>query len=164
LYRKIKISFLITLFSIFGFCLPSQLKADEAVRFELIVRQRPALVDNYYEIRRDTVDIIVGQSLYSLIVNMSLDIKVEKADSQSVEFTNHLTTIGKTPYNFAERYKVEYNLPARVENIPGKNGSLYQLLISPRKLIIRWPILIGISSRVIWKPTLFSFVMRSVFR
>ncbi|RKX23084.1 MAG: hypothetical protein DRP51_01235 [Candidatus Zixiibacteriota bacterium] len=135
MYRKIKISFLITLFSIFGFCLPSQLKADEAVRFELIVRQRPALVDNYYEIRRDTVDIIVGQSVYSLIVNMSLDIKVEKADSQSVEFTNHLTTIGKTPYNFAERYKVEYNLPARVENIPGKNGSLYQLLISPRKLI-----------------------------
>ncbi len=135
MYNKIKIPFLLTFFSIIGLCLPSQLKADEAVQFELIVRQKPALIDNYFEIRRDTIEVIIGQSHYNLLVNMSLDINVEKVDSQSVEFTNHLTTIGKTPYNFAKRYKVEYNLPARVENIPGKNGSIYQLLISPRKLI-----------------------------
>ena len=135
MYNKIKVPFLLTFLSIIGLCLPSHLKADEAVQFELIVRQKPALIDNYFEIKRDTIEVIVGQSHYNLLVNMSLDIMVEKADSQSVEFTNHLTTIGKTPYNFAKRYKVEYNLPARIENIPGKNGSIYQLLISPRKLL-----------------------------
>ncbi|RKX17031.1 MAG: hypothetical protein DRP51_11540, partial [Candidatus Zixiibacteriota bacterium] len=133
--NKIKYIFLLTFFSIFGISVPSLLLADEAIRFELIVRQKPAMVDNYYEIRRDTIEVLVGHSLYNLLVNMSLDIKVESIDSLSVEFTNHLTTIGQTPYNFAKRYKVEYNLPARVENIPGKNGSIYQLLISPRELI-----------------------------
>ncbi len=133
--NKIRYIFLLTFFSVLGLSAPSLLLADEAVRFELIVRQKPAMVDNYYEIKRDTVEVLVGHSLYNLLVNMSLDIKVESVDSLSVEFTNHLTTIGQNPYNFAKRFKVEYNLPARVENIPGKNGSIYQLLISPRELI-----------------------------
>ncbi|MCP4703580.1 MAG: hypothetical protein GY865_03140, partial [candidate division Zixibacteria bacterium] len=135
MFNKIINRFLLTLLIGVGLLLPSQLMADEAVRFELIVRQKPAMVDNYYEIKRDTIDVIIGKSFYNLIVNMSLDIEVEKTDSLSVEFTNHLTTIGKTPYNFAKRYKVEFNLPARVENIPGKNGSIYQLLISPREIV-----------------------------
>lgn len=135
MFNKRKYFLLLILLFAIGLFVPSHLMADEAVRFELIVRQKPALIDSYFEIRRDTVEVIVGQNLYNLIVNMSLDIEVEKVDSHSVAFTTHLTTIGQNIYTFAKRYQVEYNLPARIENIPGKNGSIYQLLISPRELI-----------------------------
>jgi len=107
----------------------------EAVRFELIVRQKPQDLDRYFEITRDTLDIYKGMSISSFLVNMMLDIDIEKVDSQAVTFNIHLVTIGANPYNAAKRYKIEYNLPARMENIPGKNGSIYQLLISPRELV-----------------------------
>jgi len=111
------------------------LKAENGVKLELIVRQKPALLDKYFEVIRDTVEIPAGGSLFTFLVNMGLDFNVETADTQAVEFTCHLTTVGRNPYNFSNRYRVEYNLPARIENIPGKNNSVYQLLISPRKHI-----------------------------
>ncbi len=130
---KYKILFpIIVCLSIFQM-LPAGLLAADAVQFELIVRQKPANHDNYVEIMRDTADIMVGSSLYMMIVNMSLDIQVDKVDSLSAEFVCHLTTIGQNPFNIARRFKAEYNLPARITNIPGKNESIYQLLISPRK-------------------------------
>jgi len=107
---------------------------ENAVEFELIVRQKPATIDKFFEITRDTVTAIIGQNLTTFLVNMSINIQAEEADSQFVTFNSHLVTIGKTPYNLAKRYRIEFNLPARLENIPGKNGSSYQLLISPRKM------------------------------
>ena len=110
----------------------SALSAANGVEFELIVRQKPAALDKYFEIDRDTINVLTGRKIKTFLVNANLDIAVATADSQKVEFTVHLTTIGATPYMQAERFSVEYNLPARIENIPGKNNSLYQLLISPR--------------------------------
>ncbi|UCD93567.1 MAG: hypothetical protein JSU69_07295, partial [Candidatus Zixiibacteriota bacterium] len=113
----------------------AQTSSENGVEFELIVRQKPAAVDKFFEITRDTVEVIVGKSLHTFLVNMSLDIHIESIDTLFVTFTSHLTTVGRAPYNFAERYRIEMNLPARVENIPGKDGSFYQLLISPRRLV-----------------------------
>lgn len=104
----------------------------DGVRFELIVRQKPEALVRYFEIIRDTVDIHDGGNISTFIVNMTLDIDIEAVDSQSVTFSSHLVTVGSSPYNAAKRFRIEYNLPARMENIPGKNGSMYQLLISPR--------------------------------
>nr|MBN2278843.1 hypothetical protein [candidate division Zixibacteria bacterium] len=106
--------------------------APNGVEFELIVRQKPAALDKYFEITRDTVQAVIGRRLYTSLVNMTLDLNIETADSQSVTFTGHLVTIGRDPFNLGERYRIEFNLPARMDNIPGKNGSVYQLLISPR--------------------------------
>ncbi len=105
------------------------------VEFELIVRQKPEVIDKYFEITRDTIEVADGLRQYTLLVNMGLDIEVEEVDSQSVIFNCQLITFGPNPYNFAERYRIEYNLPARISNIPGKNNSIYQLLISPRKSV-----------------------------
>jgi len=118
------------------FLTPALMADDrEAVRFELIVRQQPEMVDRYFEITRDTVDVVSDKSISAFLVNMMLDIDMEAVDSQSVTFNIHLVTVGSNPYNAAKRFRIEYNLPARMENIPGKNGSLYQLLISPREIV-----------------------------
>lgn len=106
---------------------------DNGVELELIVRQKPQLIDNYYEILRDTLVAPLGTSLSSFQVNFSLEIKVTAIDSPFVNFDCHLITIGSQPYTVARRHRIEYNLPARLEDIPGKNGSVYQVLISPRR-------------------------------
>ncbi|MEW5924853.1 MAG: tetratricopeptide repeat protein [Candidatus Zixiibacteriota bacterium] len=112
-----------------------QAVTNDGVQFELIVRQKPEAVDRYFEITRDTIDAPVGKNISTFLVNMTVDISIESADSQSVTFNSHLVTIGSNPYNIAKRFRIEFNLPARFENIPGKNGSVYQLLISPRQRV-----------------------------
>lgn len=107
----------------------------DGVEFELVVRQRPAALDKYFEVTRDTVRAAADRSLHTFLVNIGLDLRVEAVDTQAVEFTAHLVTVGKTPYNYSNRYRIEYNLPARIENIPGRNDSYYQLLISPRRIV-----------------------------
>ncbi len=107
-------------------------KSTDGVEFELIVRQKPAEIDKYFEVARDTVKVRVGNRLHTFMVNFRLDLDVQEADSQFARFSADLITIGSNPYNAARQFRVEYNLPARMENIPGKKGSIYQLLISPR--------------------------------
>ncbi|SYZ72694.1 hypothetical protein TRIP_C20809 [Candidatus Zixiibacteriota bacterium] len=115
--------------------IPLYAKTPRGVEFELIVRQKPAEIDKYFEVARDTVQVITGKKLHTFMVNFRLDLDVPQADSQSALFTADLVTVGVTPFNYAKQYRVEYNLSARIENIPGKNGSIYQLLISPRGLV-----------------------------
>jgi len=132
--KKLIISIVLALMT-----LPGLMHADEespnGVQFEITVRQKPAEYDKYFEILKDTLNVREGQKLYSFFVNMNLDIELIKVDSQSVIINTFLTTIGKNIYHNSEKYKIEYNLPARFENIPGKNGSHYQLLVSPRQRI-----------------------------
>jgi len=106
------------------------------VEFELIVRQKPPLIDNYYEVMRDTLQASLGAQLNSFQVNFSLELNVTAIDSPFVNFDCHLVTIGQKPYTLARRHRIEYNLPARLEDIPGKNGSVYQVLISPRRPVV----------------------------
>jgi tetratricopeptide (TPR) repeat protein len=108
---------------------------ENGAEFEIIIRQKPVEIEKYFEITRDTVKALVGKSLSILIVNLVMDIDVERADSQSVDFSVHMVTFGPSPFNQAKTFRVEMGLPARIENIPGKNGSSYQILISPRQLI-----------------------------
>jgi len=113
----------------------TSLWGEEGIRFELIVRQKPAGMDKHFEITRDTVEVVQGGRQYCFLVNFGLDIELVDFDTSFVEFTAHLVTVGKTPHTDAERFRIEYNLPGRLENIPGKNGSYYQLLISPRERV-----------------------------
>lgn len=132
-----RIIYLILISAVTTLAFPGISRSQEpgGVEFELIVRQKPPTVDRYFEITRDTMRAVIGGSLNSFLVNMNLDIQIESADSQFVTFTCHLVTIGRNPYNSAKRFRIEFNLPARMENIPGKNGSVYQLLISPRRFV-----------------------------
>ncbi|MCX6827068.1 MAG: hypothetical protein NTV06_07380 [candidate division Zixibacteria bacterium] len=115
---------------------PTPITPPNGVAFELIVRQKPATIEKYFEITRDTIKVLMGKPLSAFLVNFSLRVELKEADSQSVEFTTHLVTVGSTPFTAGERFRSEYNLPARIENIPGKDSSVYQLLISPRSLVI----------------------------
>ncbi|UCD16220.1 MAG: hypothetical protein JSV44_07045 [Candidatus Zixiibacteriota bacterium] len=123
------------------FFTPGLLSADvrgndyNGVEFELIIRQKPALLDKYFEVMRSTVEAVVGKRLSTFQVNFSLELNVSVIDSPFAVFDCHLATIGQKPYTIARRNRIEFNLPARIENIPGKNRSVYQLLISPRRPI-----------------------------
>jgi tetratricopeptide (TPR) repeat protein len=107
--------------------------ASNAIELEFLVRQKPAILDKYFEIIRDTATILIGRPTDLVLVNCNLGIDVEEADSISASFTVHLAAIGFNPFSLAKRFRVEFNLPARIENIPGKSGSLYQILITPRR-------------------------------
>lgn len=110
----------------------SKSSLPNGVELELIVRQKPALIEKYFEITRDTIRVLIGKRINTFLVNFGLEISIIDADSQFVDFTSQLVTIGSTPFNLSKRFRTEFNLPARLENIPGKNGTFYQLLISPR--------------------------------
>jgi tetratricopeptide (TPR) repeat protein len=112
----------------------AQATAPNAVELEFLVRQKPAVLDKYFEIIRDTAQILIGGTTNIMLVNCGIEINIEETDSNSVSFTSHLVTFGPSPFNLANRFRVEYNLPARIENIPGKNGSFYQILITPRQV------------------------------
>ncbi len=109
--------------------------ANKAVQFEAIVRQKPAAMDKYFEVHRDTLVVLEKGQLFAFMVNFGLDIVHERTDSNFVEFSIHLTTIGKSPYTISEKFRIEFDLPGRIENIPGKQGAVYQLLISPRSTV-----------------------------
>ncbi len=132
--RSLLYTFLITaiLSFISPFCIGEEYNG---VQLEITVRQKPPISEEYRDIFTDTVDAVEDHALLAFMINMSLEIDLLSADSSAALFNVHLTTIGKRPYNYSQKYKIEYNLPARIENIPGKHESVYQVLITPRRRI-----------------------------
>ncbi len=126
---------IITLCTVFPGFWPLTAQTVDGLELEFIVRQKPAHIDKYFEIIRDTAEIVAGTSQNIFIANMCLNLNVTSVDSMFADFDVHLTTVGEKPYSTAERFRIEFNLPARFENIPGKQGALYQLLVSPRQII-----------------------------
>jgi len=134
--NKIIITTAISLIIVFSFSISTLSQEINGTKLDLTVRQKPAGIDKYYEIISDTLVVALGFQRHLTLVNMNIDVDLESVDSQYVSFTSHLTTMGRKIHNESRRFRIEYNLPGRIENIPGKNGSTYQLLISPIDQIV----------------------------
>lgn len=106
-------------------------RAAEGVRFEVSIDQYDAALDRQVMLFRDTFDLIVEVPTTGFLLNMSLDVTVNSIDSLGVGFDLHVYTLNETQSNFAQRFRTEYGLPARLFDIAGKNGASYRLTMLP---------------------------------
>ncbi|MFQ5606585.1 MAG: hypothetical protein ACE5GA_01455 [Candidatus Zixiibacteriota bacterium] len=69
----------------------------------------------------------------AFLANMSLELMSTALDSQRVELTVFLTTVGPRPDSRNRRFSMELELPAWIDRIRGKNGATYRLKLVPRE-------------------------------
>ncbi|RKX25462.1 MAG: hypothetical protein DRP45_05880 [Candidatus Zixiibacteriota bacterium] len=102
-----------------------------AVSCELSVFQRDSLQDSNVLLYSDTVEFLKNIEATGFLVGFSLDVKVTGIDSVGVAFQVHVNSHTALPGNLARAFSVEYGLPARFDNMVGKAGSGYSLVITP---------------------------------
>ncbi len=72
----------------------------------------------------------------AFLANMSLELLPNALDSQRLELTVFLTTVGSRPDSRNKRYTMELELPAFIGGIRGKDGATYRLRLVPQEFII----------------------------
>ena len=107
--------------------------ARDAVRCELSVFQTDSLRGNIL-LMADTGNFVKGISTTGFLLSFSVDLEVQEIDSARSEFMTHVITLGPQANTYSKTYTVEYGLPARMDNIEGKPGTNYSLVITPLEM------------------------------
>ncbi len=105
--------------------------AAEGVLFKFDIYQIDKSNDTKHLIYSDSSDIVVGSTITGFIGPFSLDIELLTADTIKTTFNAHVITLGTSANTYSKSFSVEYELPARFEQIAGKNKTEYMLVISP---------------------------------
>ncbi|MDH3890722.1 MAG: hypothetical protein OEV49_06525 [candidate division Zixibacteria bacterium] len=79
----------------------------------------------------DTNRFVTGMPVSGFLLTFSVDIELESFDTTGCEFSLHIITLGPTANTYSRNFKVEYGLPARIENIQGKGSSRYRFEFTP---------------------------------
>ncbi len=111
--------------------LSSNLIAAEGVTFKVDIYQFEKATETKHLIYTNSFDLSVGENISGFVGPVSLDIELLSADSIRTSFNAHLITHGSFAKTYSKSFSAEYGLPARVENIIGKNNSQFLLTISP---------------------------------
>jgi len=82
----------------------------------------------------DTGNFVKGISTTGFLLSFSVDLEVQEIDSARSEFMTHVITLGPQANTYSKTYTVEYGLPARMDNIEGKPGTNYSLVITPLEM------------------------------
>ena len=106
--------------------LAGETSATEAVSFELEVAQFDPETQSYHRLMVDTQTVVVGLPMVGFYTGSSVRLDLERADS-TVDFTVHLITLGPIAQTYSRRFQSEYELPARISEIAGKDGSAVAL-------------------------------------
>jgi len=112
-------------------CFGSVALADNAVRFTFEVYQHDAANDRQVKLVSDTAQLLEGIRAYGFLVNFSVEIEITRVDSNKVFFNAHVFTLTPQADAVARSFQVEYGLPARIDNLSGKNGTVFSMLITP---------------------------------
>ncbi len=83
----------------------------------------------------DSAIVIKGVPASAFLTGLSLELEITKMDSTSVEFNVHTVTLGLKGQTIAKRFKVEYGLPAVINDIEAKKRAFYSLTLAPQKRI-----------------------------
>ncbi len=83
----------------------------------------------------DTTEAIAGKSKTGFLLSFSTDLQTESVDSAGAAFTIHVVTLGPPANTYSRRYRVEFGLPARMDDIIGKNGAKYSLVVTPQQKV-----------------------------
>ncbi len=122
--------FLITLVFLLGGFVTAV--AEDALECELSVYQTDSLNGDVL-LLADTSSFVKGVPVTGFLLSFSLDLEVQEIDSARAAFITHVITLGPPANTYSRSFAVEYGLPARLENIKGKKGANYNLVITPLK-------------------------------
>lgn len=107
-------------------------KAEKAVQCELSVYcQDTTLSGRGVLVYRDTAQFVKGIRANGFMANFSLELTFEKIDTGSCSFSAQIVTLGPSAFTTSRQFTTEYELPARIERIPGKGGTAYSLVMIP---------------------------------
>ena len=112
-------------------CFGNVALADNAVRFTFEVYQHDAVNDKQVRLVSDTAQLLEGIRAYGFLVNFSVEVEITRVDSNKVFFNAHVFTLTPQADAVARSFQVEYGLPARIDNLSGKNGTVFSILITP---------------------------------
>ena len=121
-------------------CLGSIALADNAVRFKFEVYQHDAANDRQVKLVSDTAELLEGVRAYGFLVNFSVEMEITRVDSNKVFFNTHVFTLTPQTDAVARSFQVEYGLPARIDNLSGKNETVFSMLITPLEKSDRDPL------------------------
>lgn len=105
--------------------------ADRGVRIALSVYQDDSLSQRHEMLYVDTVDVVESWGTVGFLVLFSIEIQLSKIDSSRTSMNVHLVTLGPRARTYARTFTIDYGLPARIDKIEGKEGSIYSLEIVP---------------------------------
>jgi len=81
----------------------------------------------------DTADFLKDENVTGFAVDLSIDLSVSDFDTLGARFAVHAYTFAPQPKHGAKNFQVEYGLPARMDDLVGKNGSRLSLTVVPLK-------------------------------
>ena len=126
--RKILIVFAILLF-----ITTTTHSADNAVECLLKVYQFDSSTDKDVLLYADSITLLKDIQASGFLLAFSTDIEIKDFDSLKTSFQVHVVTLGPIANTYSRSYTVEYGLPARLDNIKGKNDVVYTLVVEPVK-------------------------------
>ncbi|HEX2896793.1 MAG TPA: hypothetical protein VHP63_01930 [candidate division Zixibacteria bacterium] len=83
----------------------------------------------------DSAQVVLNQSASAFLPGFSLDLEITALDSSAVEFNAHLVTLGNKGQAVGKRFKTEFGLPAIINDIEVKKGSIYSLTLVPSRRV-----------------------------
>jgi len=126
------LTFFITLVLLLGGSITAH--AEDAIKCELTIYQTDSLKGDVL-LLADTSNFVKGILSTGFLLSFSVDLEVQEVDSNRCVFITHVITLGPPANTYSRSFTVEYGLPARIENIAGKPGTNYSLLITPLEKI-----------------------------
>ena len=99
--------------------------AADGVNFLIAIHQKKPDSQEKVLLYSDSATVIKGLSASAFLTGLSLDMEVTALDTAAVEFNVHVITLGSSGNAIAKRFKTEYGLPALIDDIEVKPGSIY---------------------------------------
>ncbi len=121
---------LLSLFSII-ILFASSVLSITGVECSLLIFQHDQASNKSTKIYSDTLQFQEGMTSTGFFSTFSLELTFKKIDTHFVEFDAHLITLASQAETYSRNFTMEYDLPARITNIKGKNSSQYILQIIP---------------------------------
>lgn len=105
----------------------------DAVEFLISIHGVQANTKQKILIFTDSTQVVLNQSASAFFPGFSLDLEITGLDSNAVEFNAHLVTLGNKSQAVGKRFKSEFGLPAIINDIEVKKGSVYSLTLVPSR-------------------------------
>ena len=101
------------------------------IRCALNVHQWDVAKSSNVLLWKDTADFLKGENVAGFAVGLSIDVSVSGFDTVGANFAVHVYTFAPQAKHGAKNFQVEYGLPARIDDLVGKNGSRLSLTVVP---------------------------------
>ncbi|MEA2030567.1 MAG: hypothetical protein U9N55_03090 [candidate division Zixibacteria bacterium] len=117
-----------------GFLIAPVAGATDGVEFAFDISQIDSLGEEHL-LLTDTANVVKDVQASGFLLMFSTDIQLNTVDSSSCVFVVHVITLGHPVHTYSRNFTVEYGLPARIDDIAGKNDTRYSLTLTPVKKV-----------------------------